>query len=651
MTKKLSASIFLAGFLLIALFGVSSQGQLWAQEPELRKSRPLPPAPQSLTGEAQAQTAADAQSVSSPYPLYGSGDFFLPPYLSDNDRMGYNKTSDHDTTPLKPGWYHNWSTLDNPPHPGGAEFGQTIYFNISGVSRCHSATQHSQILVNITDAALISRVQANPGAMWMIGNEPDSYFNGSPIHPHLYAELYHHYYTLIKNADPSAKIAMGSVVQPSPKRMEYLDKVLTHYQATYTETLKTDLWGIHLYRLNEASCTSGGWGAATPPDSSGHGWYVNFSASDILSLSNIEQSIRDFRQWMYDRGYGDVPLIVTEYGVLPPSSYSGFSDAVAAQFLEDSFNMLLTATDSTTGLPADGHRLVQMWSWFSTDHNPPPGYFKYGGDLFTSGGDLTVIGQRFQQMATGHYTPYVDLQPVPPTSVVSTTNAITVTAYLQNRGNLSATAPSVSISLLAPGSGITVAETLVNVADIQSRYAGASALLTSGWRVTTTETITTTVPYTVHIQVVSGDANPANDNLFFPVSWRPLLDLDATNITFSTGSIFLFQEPVTVTAAITVTNRGGWPAPQNTLDITLSPPKNETPRLLAQDLFVPPLSPQSSASFTVTFPVTQTGIFALSAALSSTLNGVDLYAANNHYTATLMSARNMVRLPLILRNY
>ncbi len=651
MIKKLGASIFFAGLLLIALFSVSGQWQLWAQEPELRKSRPLPPAPYPLTGETQAQTAAGAQSVASPYPLYGSGDFFLPPYLSDNDRMGYNKTSDHDTTPLKPGWYHGWSTLDNPPHPGGAEFGQTIYFSISGVSHCNAATEHSQISANISDAALISRVQANPGAMWMIGNEPDSYFNGSPIHPHLYAELYHHYYTLIKNADPTAKIAMGSVVQPSPKRIEYLDKVLTHYQATYTESLKTDLWGIHLYRLNEAPCTSGSWGAAIPPDSSGYGWNVNFSASDILSLPKIEQSVRDFRQWMYDRGYGEVPLFIAEYGVLPPPSYSGFSDAVAAQFLEDSFNMLLTAADPTTGLPADGHRLVQMWSWFSTDHNPPAGYFKYGGDLFTSGGNLTVIGQRFQQMAATHYTPYVDLQPVPPTSVVSTTNAITVTAYLQNRGNLSATAPLVSVSLLAPGGGITVAETVVNVEDVQSRYAGASALLTSGWRVTTTETTTATVPYTLHIQVVSGDANSANDDLFFPARWRPLLDLDVANITFSTGSVFLFQEPVTVTAAITVTNRGGWPAPQSALDIILSSSRDETPHLLAQNLPVSPLSPQSSASFTVTFPVTQTGVFSLSAALPPALDGVDLYTANNHYTATLMSARNMVRLPLILREH
>ncbi len=633
MTKKLSASIFLAGFLLIALFSVSSQWQLWAQEPELRKSNLLPSAP--LTGETQAQTAANAQDVAAPYPLYGSGDFFLPPYLSDNDRMGYNKTSDHNTAPLKPGWYNDWGTHDNPAHPGDAEFGQTIYFSISGVSRCHAATLRSQISANITDAALISRVQANPGAMWMIGNEPDSYYNGSPIAAALYAELYHHYYTLIKNADPTAKIAIGNVVQPSPKRMEYLDKVLAHYQAAYTESLQTDLWGVHLYRLNETPCDAG-WGAAIPPDTSGYGWNVNFSASDILDLAKIEQSLRDFRQWMYDRGYGNVPLVVTEYGVLPPPSYSGFSDAVAAQFLEDSFNMLLTATDPTTGLPADGHRLVQAWAWFSTDHNPPPGYFKYGGDLFSSGGNLTVIGQRFQQMTTAHYTPYVDLQPVPPATLITSSTSISVTAYIQNRGNISAADVAVTASIVDPASGLTYSRRIFNVGTIERRYAGTLPQVTNVWEFTFTNSPTVTVPYSINVSILSSDANAANNVLSQRVTWWKMdnvIDLAVTDLSLSAPANFLYQQPVFQLVTATVKNVGATESPDTHFQFLLAQDGASAVELTPL-LLLPAMQTGERQTFTTTFSITRPGNYQLFAILPETIGDIEI-VDNNLLTRTI----------------
>ena len=56
----------------------------------------------------------------------------------------------------------------------------------------------NQVTASYTGTALIDNVVHNPGALWLIGNEFDARYNGSPIQAELYAELYHYFYTTIK---------------------------------------------------------------------------------------------------------------------------------------------------------------------------------------------------------------------------------------------------------------------------------------------------------------------------------------------------------------------------------------------------------------------------------------------------------------------
>ncbi len=93
-------------------------------------------------------------------------------------------------------------------------------------------------------------VLANPGATWLIGNEPDSPVQDNLL-PELYARAYHHLYTLIKSYDATARIGAGGIVQPTPLRFQYLDRVLAAYRAYYHQTLPADLWNIHSYILRE----------------------------------------------------------------------------------------------------------------------------------------------------------------------------------------------------------------------------------------------------------------------------------------------------------------------------------------------------------------------------------------------------------------
>ncbi len=95
------------------------------------------------------------------------------------------------------------------------------------------------------------------------------------------------------------------------------------------------------------------------------------------------------------RSYRNVALIVSEYGILfgPGTSFvtgdvafpgqsevcdettrpsDGAKDGVcwfslefARNYMQATFNVLLTLTDANTGYAADGNRLVQAWSWYS----------------------------------------------------------------------------------------------------------------------------------------------------------------------------------------------------------------------------------------------------------------------------------------------
>ena len=562
---------------------------------------------------------------------YDSGAAFLPPYLSDSDRMGYGKASAHDASVLNAGWYVDWGAEANPAHPGGAEYARTILFHVHDTGTLcgwapQPATQRWQVTPSLTGTALIQNVQANPGALWIIGNEPDAIFNGSPIQAELYADLYHDLYTLIKNTDPTAKIAIAAIVQPSPLRMLYLDRVLSHYQTTYSATLPVDVWNTHLYILNENGCE---WGASEPPFIPGPGWLIDFTPEALLNVPEMVNNLRTLRQWMTDRGYGDKPLIITEYGVLPTPDFSGFSNQVAAQFLRDMSTVLLTTTDPVIGYPADSYRLAQKWAWFSTN------FATFGGDLFDANGSLTAIGQAFIQERDAHFFPYFDLQPIPPTSVNTATNFLALTGYVQNRGNVDAANTSLELALIDSTSGQTATSTNLDLALLPSRYEQPPRYIEHTWQLNFASPPTATVPYTLSISVATADANPANDRLALPVNWWPLADLAVSDLSLSTNPVLVSGQAASVMVTATVLNAGLSDTPQTPFSMTIRAPGAQTAPLLTKAV-VPPLQPAQARLFTATLLISQSGSFTLSAFLPDPLGPPEI-TNNNRRDASLLS--------------
>ena len=341
---------------------------------------------------------------------------------------------------LDVGWYLNWGVQVNPPRPGGVEYAQVV--RVSGTSYFPAG------------AVLANAIAANPGAVWLIGNEPDRIGVGmDDTLPQDYAQAYHNAYTFIKAHDPAAHVAAGNIVQPTPVRMQYLDIVLNTYASLYHKPLPADAWSIHSYILREASCAAypeSCWGAEVPPGiSATHG--ILYTLDDIDNLDIFRQRIVQFRQWMKDRGYRDVPLLITEYGSLLPyynpnelyydSRLHPFDEARAQSFMHSTFEFLRAATDSNLGYQADENRLVQRWLWYSLDD------LSYGGALFDPYSSTRMPLGTDYAAYTGAITPTVDLLAVDVRQVgpvpYSPTGAATVTlrARVSNVGNISVTRP------------------------------------------------------------------------------------------------------------------------------------------------------------------------------------------------------------------
>jgi hypothetical protein len=91
---------------------------------------------------------------------------------------------------------------------------------------------------------------ANPGALWLIGNEPDIVWQDNAT-PEEYAHAYGILHAAIKKADPTARVAIGGVSQPTPLRLAYLDRVLAAYEAQFGADMPVDVWNIHAFVLRE----------------------------------------------------------------------------------------------------------------------------------------------------------------------------------------------------------------------------------------------------------------------------------------------------------------------------------------------------------------------------------------------------------------
>ncbi len=345
------------------------------------------------------------------------------------ERIGFGLTSAAlapytDVATLGAGWYLDWRVREAPERPADMEYVQMVRVHQKlacgeWYHRDRAACPYAEpldYLFRPGKAAIEAAARANPGSIWLIGNEMDRVdwgyciqetgghcdivgHNGQDeILPETYAVAYHDLYTMIKAADPTAQMAIGGIIQPTPLRLAYLTAIWDHYQRLYTATMPVDVWNVHNFIIQERANS---WGADIPPGiDAREGEYVD-DPSTHVDMTLFKAQIVAFRTWMKARGQQEKPLIVSEYGVLFHNglmnpAWASNDPSYVQTFMIASFDYFATAKDCSLGYLADGCRLVQRWNWYSLDDTW--GDFNPHSRLFDpESGAMTATGQLFRE--------------------------------------------------------------------------------------------------------------------------------------------------------------------------------------------------------------------------------------------------------------
>lgn len=325
------------------------------------------------------------------------------PLVSEGSGAVAQSLSQYRLALLRVGWYSDWRFDATPDMPAdvGLEYVQLI--------RVRDATWPPN-WVSVQNA-----VALNTGALWLIGNEPECP-NQENLTPDVYAQRYHEAYQSIKIWDPTALVAIGGIVEPTPLRLLWLERTMEAYEQQQGVPMEVDVWNIHIQILPEGADTGEGYdnnaGAGVPV---GIDWMAEgifprqYNLADCASVPIFQTMVRDFRQWMKDQGEQDKDLVISEMGVLMPSIYlveggteaerKARGDLLIERFMVEVFDWLLTETDEETGNPNDDDLLVQRWLWFSLngsfwDEQTNP--LGFNGSLYDyQTQEPTRFGQRF----------------------------------------------------------------------------------------------------------------------------------------------------------------------------------------------------------------------------------------------------------------
>jgi hypothetical protein len=359
-------------------------------------------------------------------------------------RFGVNGSIDRvNISPLHVGWYMDYFGNMKASEVNGIEYLPMIRLKQVGDDYRYSIYGYRGIgnLIPTTEDELKELIAAHPNSEWFIGNEPDRRTYQDNLAPHIYAKAYHDLYYLIKGEDPTAKIIAGSIVQATPLRIQYLDMVLESYRQRYGEPMPVDIWAIHNFILNEYyidGLCDDCWGANIPPGiDAERGLYVGVDDNDNFDLFRAQ--IMRFRQWLADRGYRGTPVYLSEYGVLMPPDYgSGYPPKRVNDYMNATFDYLLSTVDPVLGDPTDGYRLIQRFSWYSVHEHPP-----FNGYLFEPRigqpvkFQTTPMGANFRSYAA-NLAEEVDFTPMHLAVTLAAGNNVTstVSALVANSGNL-----------------------------------------------------------------------------------------------------------------------------------------------------------------------------------------------------------------------
>jgi len=212
----------------------------------------------------------------------------------------------------------------------------------------------------VTPGDCTAWIQANPGQVWIIGNEPNLLLSegGSQLSYQEYAELFYEASALIRAADPTAQIALADVgggrfyegcALDAP--YTWLQNAIMNHKNRYGVPMAIDIWTIHVY---------------------------NKTTPSIVEETFKIECFRQNAQTLKNMGYwtGNYQAWITEFG------WYGYDEANQSYA-----NVSQYMVDFTTWL--EGRSDVTRWFWW------PWG----SGTALVSGGQPTALGNLYSSLA------------------------------------------------------------------------------------------------------------------------------------------------------------------------------------------------------------------------------------------------------------
>lgn len=379
---------------------------------------------------------------------------------------------------LNVGWYVNFTAASQPVED--VEFVHILRVRQDRDGDIYLPTYTIQPA--LTNGDLGTLIDQNPGALWLVGNEPDVSAVQDDTFPDVYARAYHEVYEYIKQRDATAQLGIAGLSMMTPGRLQYLDIAWQTYLQEYHTIMPIDVWNFHLYVLPERR-----WGTnensdgkiALGTDAALAKYDSDWGNPALCPLEEVHcraehsevelfmEQVVALRSWMKTHGQQNKPLILSEYSLLypyvidDPNNPSAcflqdelgqcFTPERVTAYMDATFDYLETAVDPNLGYPRDGYRLVQQWLWYSMVTLPE----ESGGSSnllvqnfadYPSGSTdaLTLMGQNFldevaAQPVLANLVAEMVYGSVPLTSGEPTTATLTTRFY--NNGNAAVTEP------------------------------------------------------------------------------------------------------------------------------------------------------------------------------------------------------------------
>ena len=246
-------------------------------------TQPPPTTVPSPTPTSSPSPTPSPTPVPTPDPRYG-----VVVSSSDNDAGHFLDELDVD-------WYLNF-TANTAGIPSGRN--KVMFIN---------SIQPGKLMSAGSIAALVGSAQA--GSYWYIGGEP----NRTTVTGAQFADVFHHYYTNITAADPTAKITGPSVLNWDftcigcggyVSGESWLIDFITTYEATYSAKPPVDVWAMDVYPIDWLN---------TPNNDTVR--LASYQGQNVLHSFIATQQLVNMRQYLDANGYASTPIWITEIAI------------------------------------------------------------------------------------------------------------------------------------------------------------------------------------------------------------------------------------------------------------------------------------------------------------------------------------------------